>query len=43
MRGGHLGSSNDEAATRLEVVDGLVVQVFSRNHSVDHLAELTQH
>ena len=43
VRDGHLRSSNDEAATRLEVVDGFVVQIFSRNHSIDHLIESMQH
>lgn len=39
----HLWSSNDEATTRLEMVDGLVIQIFSRNHSFDHLSESMQH
>lgn len=39
----HLRSSNDEATARLEVVDGLIVQIFSRNHGVDHLIESMHH
>lgn len=37
MSESNLGSSDDEATARLEVVDGFVVQIFSRNHSFDHL------
>lgn len=33
----HLGASDDKAAARLEVVNGLVVQILGRNHGFDHL------
>lgn len=38
----HLGASDDKAATWLEMVNCLVVQVFGRNHGVDHLMEVKQ-
>lgn len=33
----HLGAADHKAAARLQVVDGLVVQVCARNHGFDHL------
>lgn len=33
----HLGSSDDEASTGLKMVDGLIIQVLSWNHYLDHL------
>lgn len=35
--GAHLRPSDDKAPTRLQMVDGLVVDIFGRHHSFDDL------